>query len=61
MFDFLRAHHASVRKAFGEEAVKIRATLVAIAVDGAAMGRLVKKLGDLRMVSQACWSAGTTE
>jgi hypothetical protein len=41
--------------------VKIRATLVAIAVDGAAMGRLVKKLGDLRMVSQACWSAGTTE
>jgi hypothetical protein len=46
---------------FGEEGVKIQATLVAIAVDGAVMDRLVKQLGDLRMVSQAYWSASTTE
>jgi putative Mg2+ transporter-C (MgtC) family protein len=47
--------------AFGEEGVKIQATLVAIAVDGAAMDRLVRQLGDLPMVSQAYWSASTTE
>ncbi|AYQ29590.1 MULTISPECIES: MgtC/SapB family protein [unclassified Polaromonas] len=47
--------------AFGEEGVKIQATLVAIAVDGAAMDRLVAQLGDLPMVSQAYWSASTTE
>jgi hypothetical protein len=30
-------------------------------VDGAAMDRLVRQLGDLPMVSQAYWSASTTE
>ena len=43
------------------EGVKIQATLVAIAVDGVAMDRLVRQLNDLPMVSQAYWSASTTE
>lgn len=47
--------------AFGEESVKIQATLVAIAVDGPAMDRLVRQLGELPAVSQAYWSASTTE
>jgi putative Mg2+ transporter-C (MgtC) family protein len=47
--------------AFGDDDVKIQATLAATAVDGVVMETMVKRLADLPMVSQAYWSASTTE
>ena len=47
--------------AFGDDDVKIQATLAATSVDGVVMDQMVKRLADLPMVSQAFWSASTTE
>ncbi|MES2364147.1 MAG: MgtC/SapB family protein [Pseudomonadota bacterium] len=47
--------------AFGDDDVKIQATLAATSVDGAVMDQMVKRLSDLPVVSQAYWSASTTE
>ncbi|NMM09932.1 MAG: MgtC/SapB family protein [Polaromonas sp.] len=47
--------------AFGDEDVKIEATLAATAVDGKVMDQMVQRLADLPMVSQAYWSASTTD
>ena len=46
---------------FGSDNIKIQATLVATAVDGAVMDEIVKHLAELPMVRQAYWSASTTE
>lgn len=46
---------------FGDEDVKIQATLATTAVDGEVMDKMVKRLADLPTVSQAYWSASTTE
>lgn len=47
--------------AFGDDDVKIQATLAATSVDGVVMDQMVKRLSDLAVVSQAYWSASTTE
>lgn len=47
--------------AFGDDEVKIQATLVAASVDGDVLDAMLRKLGDLSTVSQAYWSASTTE
>jgi putative Mg2+ transporter-C (MgtC) family protein len=47
--------------AFGDEDVKIEATLAATSVDGKIMDQMVQRLADLPMVSQAYWSASTTD
>lgn len=47
--------------AFGDDEVKIQATLAATSVDGAQMDRMVVQLAALPMITQVYWSASTTE
>ena len=49
------------RRAFGDEGVTIQAPPAATTVDSAVMEHVVKRLADLPMVSQAYWSASTTQ
>lgn len=53
--------HGLEVEAFGEDAVQIEATLSASAVDGDEMDRMLKMLLDKTCISQAYWSASTTE
>ena len=53
--------HDLAVSAFGDDDVKIQATLAATSVDGVVMDQMVKRLADLPRVSQAFWSASTTE
>ena len=48
-------------RAFGEQDVEIEAALAATSVDGDAPDKIVARLGGTSVVSQAFWSASTTE
>ncbi len=48
-------------RAFGEQDVEIEAALVSTSVDGDVLDRIVARLGGTNVVSQAFWSASTTE
>lgn len=48
-------------RAFGEQEVEIEAALAATSVDGDVLDRIVTRLGGTSVVSQAFWSASTTE
>ncbi|TSP13747.1 MgtC/SapB family protein [Cupriavidus campinensis] len=48
-------------RAFGEQDVAIEAVLAAASVDGDALDAMVARLGATSVVSQAFWSASTTE
>ena len=48
-------------RAFGDQDVEIEAALVATSVDGDALDVIVARLGGTSVVSQAFWSASTTE
>ncbi|KWR76036.1 methyltransferase [Cupriavidus sp. SHE] len=48
-------------RAFGDQDVEIEAALVATSVDGDALDAIVARLGGTSVVSQAFWSASTTE
>jgi putative Mg2+ transporter-C (MgtC) family protein len=48
-------------RAFGEQDVEIEAVLAAASVEGDALDAMVARLGATSVVSQAFWSASTTE
>jgi len=48
-------------RAFGDQDVEIEAALVATSVDGDVLDEIVARLGGTSVVSQAFWSASTTE
>lgn len=47
--------------AFGDDAVEIEAVLLATAVDGEHLDRLIRQLAEQPCISQAFWSPSTTE
>ncbi|MGX0619892.1 hypothetical protein ACUXAV_002596 [Cupriavidus metallidurans] len=48
-------------RAFGDQDVEIEAALAATSADGDALDASVARLGGTSVVSQAFWSASTTE
>ncbi|MBI2726343.1 MAG: MgtC/SapB family protein [Polaromonas sp.] len=47
--------------AFGDDEVKIQAVLAATSIDGPQLDAMVKRLSDLPVVTQAYWSASTSD